>query len=188
MTRNRVFGAFAAFCTLAIGGAGMGDEHGHEHKAPVASPEWDKLKALVGNWEGTAEMNGKPMPTRTSFKLISGGSVLMNTLAEGTPHEMVTMFHMDKKDLIATHYCAAQNQPRFKGTAGKEPNQVVFDFTDGTNIAPGEGHMQRLVVTMVDGDHHYEDWTFRDHGKDTTNRFDFHRAREASNDKVEHTK
>ena len=148
----------------------------HQHPATAATtPQFDKLKTLVGNWDGTMEEQGKKMPSKTSFKMVSGNSVLMNTLAEGTPHEMVTMFHLDQKELMATHYCAGQNQPRFKAQPG-DGKALTFLFTDGTNVE--NGHMQKVVFTFVDADHHLEDWTYRDKsGKESTGHFDFKRKK-----------
>jgi hypothetical protein len=45
---------------------------------------------------------------------------------------------------------------------GPKPNQITFDFIDGTNIGPKDGHMRRLVVTLIDADHHDEAWTYFD--------------------------
>jgi hypothetical protein len=151
------------------------DEHAHHGPQTVTNPAWNTLKALVGDWEGTLHEEGKDLPAKTNFRLVSGGSALMSVLGEGTPYEMVTMFHMDLNDLMATHYCAAHNQPRFKAVAGRSPNQVVFEFKDGTNIRANDGHMQRVVLTVIDGDHHSEDWTFREKGKDSTSHFEFQR-------------
>jgi hypothetical protein len=159
--------------SLLLGVAGA-DEH--MHPAPPPNPTFDKLKTLAGNWEGTYQEAGKEKPSRTTFKLVSGGSVLMNILGEGTPHEMVTMIHLDQKDVMATHYCAAMNQPRFKAVAGG-PNQVVFEYRDGTNIGPNDGHMQKIVFTFDGPDHHTEEWTYRDKGKDSAAVFDFKRKK-----------
>ena len=52
---------------------------------------------------------------------------------------------------------------------------ITFTFFDGTNIAPGAGHMQRMVLTMLDDNHHTEDWTFVDHGKEMKEFFDLRR-------------
>lgn len=122
------------------------------------SPEWDKLKTLVGQWEGT--MGADKTPTILEVRLTGDGSAVMHVMGRNTPYEMVTMFHPDGKRLIATHYCAAHNQPRMALVPSKAPNQVSFDFIDGTNIGPGEGHMRRLTITFVDADHHEEAWTF----------------------------
>ena len=56
------------------------------------------------------------------------------------------------------------NQPRMALVPSKAPNQVAFDFVDGTNIAPGDVHMRNVVFTFVDADHHEERWTSSDGG------------------------
>jgi hypothetical protein len=141
-----------------------------------SAASFDKLKSLVGEWEGLAAEGGKEMPTTSSFRLVSDGSVLMNVLAAGTSHEMVTMFHMDGSDLLATHYCAAHNQPRFRLAPAADANVLTFEFKDATNLpnltAP---HMVGVKLTLVDANHHYEDWTFLADGQATTRRFDLHR-------------
>jgi hypothetical protein len=43
---------------------------------------------------------------------------------------------------------------------------LAFEFVDGTNIARGDDHMSRLVVTFLDGDHHDDAWTIRARGTD----------------------
>jgi hypothetical protein len=152
--------------------------HAHEHQsAAAANPSWDKLKTLVGAWEGTYREGGTEMPSKSSFRLVSANSTLMHVLGEGSPAEMITMFHMDLNDLMATHYCAGHNQPRFKAVPAKQANQIAFEFKDGTNIAPGAGHMQRVIFTFVDADHHQEDWVYLDKGKESNAHFEFHRAK-----------
>jgi hypothetical protein len=79
---------------------------------------------------------------------------------------------------MATHYCAAHNQPRMVATPGRDPNRVVFDFKDGTNIGPNDGHMQAVAFIFDGPDHHIEEWTYVDnHGKLSTGRFDFRRKK-----------
>src|SRR5262249_14097904 len=68
-----------------------------------AGASFDKLKSLVGEWEGTMNEGGQTIPALTSFRLVSDGSALMNVLGGGTPEEMITMFHLDNSDLLATH-------------------------------------------------------------------------------------
>jgi len=141
-----------------------------------ASPAFDKLKSLAGEWEGNANEGGQEIPTTTSFRLVSDGSVLMNVIAPGTPHEMVTMFHMDGSDLLATHYCTAHNQPRFRFVPSSEPNVFAFEFKDATNLSsPAAPHMVGVKFTLLDPNHHVEDWTFLANGGTSTRRFDFHR-------------
>jgi len=123
------------------------------------TPEWKLLTSLAGNWEGTFEMGGKQVPATVEVRMTGDGSAIMHVMDKGGPHEMVTMIHPDGKRLLATHYCAAHNQPRMALVPFKAANQVAFSFVDGTNIAPGDEHMRSVVFTFVDADHHEEAWT-----------------------------
>ena len=125
--------------------------------------DWQKLSSLVGQWEGWMEEGGQRVDARLEVRMTADGSAIMHWLGRDTPHEMVTMFHPDGTRLLATHYCAAHNQPRMARVPGAA-NQVVFDFVDGTNIAPGDGYMSRLAITFIDADHHDEAWTFKAKG------------------------
>jgi hypothetical protein len=137
---------------------------------------FDKLKSLAGEWEGKASEGGKEFPATTSFRLVSDGSALLNVLGYATPEEMVTMFHMDGRDLLATHYCSAHNQPRFRMVPSSDPNVVAFEFKDATNLSsPTAPHMVGVKFTILDADHHVEDWTFLANGETTTRRLEFHR-------------
>lgn len=141
----------------------------------AANPAYDKIKTLVGSWKGAADEHGQQLPTKVRFKMVSDGSAIASWLDEDTPHEMLTMFHLDGDEVVATHYCAAHNQPRMLLVKGGEPNKLVFKFKDGTNIAPGDGHMQQLTITFDGPNHHTEDWTYNSGGKEDTTRFDFKR-------------
>src|SRR5262249_15974797 len=91
-----------------------------------AGAAFDKLKSPAGEGEGTMNDGGQQMAATTSFRLVSDGSALMNILGSGTPYEMVTMFHMDNSDLLATHYCGSHNQPRFRMLPSSDPNVIDF--------------------------------------------------------------
>jgi hypothetical protein len=139
--------------------------------------DFDKLKLLVGEWEGKAFEDGKEVPTDTDFRIVSGGSVLMNRLRGDTPDEMITMFHMDGNDLLATHYCSAKNQPRMRAVPGSDPKVVAFVFKDATDVNPKQGRMDQVKFTLVDDNHHVQEWTFLDKGQLHTGRFEFTRKK-----------
>ena len=141
----------------------------------AASSAFDKMKTLMGSWEGTAKEGGTDLPKTTRFQMVAGSTVLAGWLNEGTPHEMVTMFHMDGNNLMATHFCAAHNQPRMVLVSGNDPNQLVFKFKDGTNIHSDSGHMQQVAFIFDGATHHLEDWTYIENGREQTTRFDFRR-------------
>ena len=142
--------------------------------AAATSPAFEQIKALAGEWEGVAGS----MPVQTSFRVVSAGSAVMNVLGQGTKEEMVTMFHHDGPALMVTHYCAAGNQPRMVATSTTNTKVITFTFKDVTNLkSPTSGHMRGLVLTLVDNDHHTEQWTFRQDGKDQTETFTFTRKK-----------
>ncbi len=130
----------------------------------AATPQWEKIKSLVGEWDGYITEGGKKLPTHISVRLTGDGSAVMHWMDAGTPHEMVTMFHMNQSELLATHYCAAHNQPRLRAVPSNQPTKVAFEFKDGTNIRTGDSFMRQLVITFVDADRHNETWGYDNNG------------------------
>ena len=138
-----------------------------------AQKSFAQLKSLTGSWEGKSS-DGKPL--LVSFRETAGGSAIMSEILGKGPENMVSMFNMDGPNkLLMTHYCGAGNQPRMQATVSPDGKTITFTFFDGTNIAPGAGHMQTMVLTMLDDNHHTEDWTFADHGKEMKEFFDLRR-------------
>jgi hypothetical protein len=150
-----------------------------EHKSVIApNASFDKMKSLDGSWTGAMVEGGKEYSATTRFLIVSDGSAVMGWLGEGSPYEMVTIFHVDGPNLMATHYCASHNQPRFTAVPDSDPNRIVFKFKDGTNIGPHDQHMQEVTFTFNGADHHTEDWTSVDaKGAVTIGHFDFKRKK-----------
>jgi hypothetical protein len=157
MIRLRKLFAIAAVIAFAAISAGAQGE-GKKSVVPQ-TPEWNKLTSLVGEWEGVMNVDGKSMPIKLEIRMTGDGSAIMHLMDKDSPHEMVTMIHPDGKRLLATHYCAAHNQPRMVAIPSKESNRVAFQFVDGTNIGPGDGYMKGVVFTFIDANHHEEAWT-----------------------------
>jgi hypothetical protein len=130
------------------------------------------IKSLQGAWVGR---NPKGQSLEVSFRTTSGGSAVMSEI-RSPEEDMISMFHMDGKRLLMTHYCAAGNQPRMQAQASPDGKTLTFEFVDATNLdSPDAGHMQRMVLTMIDENHHTEDWTFVNHGKEMHEHFDLQR-------------
>lgn len=137
---------------------------------------FDELKSLTGSWQGK---NGKGQPLTVTFEGAGAGTALMSEIKSGEHKDsMISMFHMDGPNrLMLTHYCTAGNQPRFQATVSPDGKTFAFDFVDATGLAPSEGHMQHVVFTILDADHHTEEWTFAAApGKEMKEFFDLHRA------------
>jgi hypothetical protein len=141
----------------------------------AAQKSFDQLKTLTGSWEGKTS-DGKAL--NVSFRDTAGGSALMNEIHGMGAENMVSMIHLDGPNrLLMTHYCGAGNQPRMAATTSPDGKSITFTFFDATNLAsPDAGHMQRVVITMPDANHHQEDWTFIDHGKEMKEVFDLKRS------------
>ncbi len=142
----------------------------------TAQKSFDQLKSLTGSWEGK---NSQGMPIQVSFRDTAAGSALMSEIHGHGPENMVSMFHLDGPNrLMLTHYCGAGNQPRMTATTSPDGKTITFDFLDATNLAtPDAGHMQRVVFTIIDANHHTEDWTFNaGPGKEMKEFFDLHRG------------
>ena len=140
-----------------------------------ARKTFDALKTLAGNWEGK---NSQGQTLRVSFRETAGGSALLSEIHGQGPENMISMIHLDGDRLLMTHYCGAGNQPRMKAMLAPDGKSVAFDFIDATNLAsPDAGHMNHAVFAMPDADHHNEEWTFLDHGKEMKEVFTLERAK-----------
>lgn len=154
MNRKQAITMSLLIATFAASPAvGSGD-----HPAPKAHPAFDQLKQIAGDWEADNDGGNK---MHEQVTLTAGGSVLMESMFPGTPHAMVTMYHPDGKGLVATHYCAAGNQPRMRSKGFEADGKTaVFSFVDATNLAsPKESHMHKVEVKLIDADHFDAVWT-----------------------------
>ncbi len=130
------------------------------------------IKAMPGMWEGKTT-DGRPV--QVSFKVTSGGTAVESEILG--EHSMISMFHLDGPNkLLITHYCSMGNQPRMAATVAPDGKTITFNYMDATNLAsPDAGHMQKMILTLVDDKHHTETWVFADHGNERTETFDLYR-------------
>jgi hypothetical protein len=138
-----------------------------------AQKSFAQVKSLGGSWEGKDSMGE---PVQVSYRTTSGGSAVMSEIM-GHGEDMISMFHLDGANrLLLTHYCAVGNQPRMLANASTDGRSITFNFLDATNLDNLQsGHMDHVVITMLDSDHHTEEWTFADHGKEKREVFDLRR-------------
>ncbi len=138
-----------------------------------ADTGWEKLKSLAGDWSATVD--GKPFSV--SYKVVSNGTAVMETIDGSEAKQMVTMYHKDGSTLLMTHYCAMGNQPRMRA-AGLEGGKLDFRFVDAANLAsPEDPVMSGLVMSFPDADHLVHVWTNRAGGKESQVRFEFTRKK-----------
>ena len=155
-------------------------EQSDHHMGPVTgSKELEKLKTLAGMWQGTTVMDGKEMPASVIYKTSSNGSIVVETLFPGTPHEMVSVYYDENGKLGMTHYCAMDNQPHF--TLGKSSDAMMeLVFANGTNLDPAkDSYMHDVSFEFKDKNSMVQEWTLYENGKEMdVSTFTFSRAQQ----------
>jgi hypothetical protein len=150
---------------------------------PEAQKSFDQLKSLAGEWTGpvtVAEMPELHTTMGLSLRVTSRGHVIVHEFQEaGTPLDPtkydhpVTMFYVDGDQLTLVHYCDAGNRPRMIGTISPDGKTVEFELKDISGST--EYHMHHAVLTVIDANHHTEDWTFMMKDKPMHAHFDLRR-------------
>ncbi len=140
----------------------------------AAEKAFSNIKSMPGTWQGKTD-DGRSV--QVTFRTVSGGSAVMSEIMGEGPEDMISMFHLDGANkLLLTHYCGAGNQPRMQASISPDGKTITFNYFDATNLAtPDAGHMQKMVLTLLDENHHTEEWTFADHGKEMKEVFDLRR-------------
>ncbi len=160
----------AALCVMSAAGGGETCQHAAGAASPEIQAAFEKLKTLVGEWElesmQSTDEEHEMQSGNVTYRLTGGGSALAETLFPGTPHEMITMYHLDGPALMLTHYCALGNQPRMRAEQATDANRIEFTFAGASNLrSPQDGHMHDLTLKFVDADHLQAVWTFHEGGE-----------------------
>lgn len=159
----------ATLAALSLGMQGSGSSPRLSGASPdkaEALAAFERLKKLEGRWEGQST---RGWTEESSIRAIAGGSVLVMQGAGAHPNEeMITMVHMDGDRLLLVHYCIAKNQPRLALSSIDEGGRLLtFTFLDGTNLpSRDKGHMDKVVMRLVDDAHFTEQWTWYQNGKE----------------------
>jgi hypothetical protein len=130
-----------------------------------AIKSFDLLKTMAGSWDGRvttvpqqSDIEGKA--AHLSLRATSMGNALLHEMTgAGRPDDPITMLYLENGRLMLTHYCDAGNRPRMAGTLSPDGKTVEFNYVDisgGTEY----GHMHHAVFTLIDANHHTEDWTY----------------------------
>ena len=142
---------------------------------PSSALAYEKLQSLLGDWEAPLE-SGKVI--RVDYKLMSNNSILVETFKTPSGKETLSVYHLDGKHLLLTHYCAQGNQPRLRyDPKQSDANRFVFAFQDATNLpSKMKEHMARLEVKFIDADHFDQSSTYRAGKDEETTTLKFQRA------------
>jgi len=133
------------------------------------------LKSLAGTWEGPVKMDGysnehakgAPDSVKVSLRVTSRGNALVHEMGDLKPTDdptkvdhPVTMFYLDEGKLTLTHFCDAGNRPSMAAKVSPDGKTLEFDFV-GLSGSDKFGHMYHAVITIIDANHHTEEWVYQ---------------------------
>ena len=160
-----------SLCTMALAQSDMQPMSSPQPAPSEAQKSFTEMKALAGTWKGQVTVK-PPMQgmentnMEVSMRVTSRGNALVHEMKEaGKPDDPtktdhpLTMFYLDGDKLTLVHYCDAGNRPRMVARTSPDGKTVEFDFLDISGSTQ-YGNMQHAVFTVVDANHHIEDWTF----------------------------
>ncbi len=120
------------------------------------------LKGLAGSWTGTVktdptnpDLDG---PIQVTMRVASQGNALVHEIAPGGVPEP-TLIYVEGDRLVLVHYCDAGNRPRLVARSATDPKTADFELFDISG-SKSPTYLRHFVFTLVDADHHTEDWTF----------------------------
>jgi hypothetical protein len=162
-----------SFVQSAVQSVAQSEMHKAVDKPLVAEAQksFEQLKTLAGTWRGSLKAtppdpeidDAKPEIT---LRVTSRGNALVHEMQEaGKPLDAtkydhpVTMLYVEGDKLNLIHYCDAGNRPHMVARPSADGKKIEFDFTD---LSGGNqyGHMYHAVFTIIDADHHIEEWTY----------------------------
>lgn len=183
---------------LLLSSAALAQSDAHEHPASeTAAPaseaqkSFDTIKTLAGTWNAKLTLDppmpnlpNKGLPGQVSMRVTSRGNALVHEMYSlGVPDDPtrydhpVTMVYLDSDRLNLVHYCDAGNRPHMVARTSPDGKQVEFDLVDVSG-GTKHGHMHHAVFTVIDENHHTEDWTYMMPGdKPMHAHFDLQRAK-----------
>lgn len=156
---------------LAVVVMGSGLVSAGEEKAPSAATKaFDKIKKMEGSWVQIDDKGNVTNTVVSTYHVTAGGSAVIETIFPGTAHEMVTVYYIDKGELVLTHYCMLGNQPRMKADLSNfdKGSQIAFKFCGCGNLKDEkENHMHEAIVTLTSEDRYEAKWDNSENGKCT---------------------
>jgi len=160
----------SALLSVSVGAFAQSDAQKSAPKSD-AQKSFDQLKTLAGSWQASVTTDppmkemGEGAITKVSLRVTSRGNALVHEMNDGAGDDPtrydhpVTMLYLDGDRLLLTHYCDAGNRPRMAARTSADGKTVEFDFLDVAGSTE-YGHMTHAVFTLIDANHHSEDWTY----------------------------
>jgi hypothetical protein len=148
-----LFGAVAVYAGEQVG-------------TPVThSKDFERMKELVGVWEGKSDMGKGTETLRITYELTSAGNAIVERFDAGTPHEMIAVYYDYGGKLAMTHYCSLGNQPHMElSNPGAVNLRFILSKKMPGLVSTNEMHMHALIIALNDKDSITQTWTLYDKG------------------------
>ena len=166
--RNYSILILIVFCMQMVIGISIAGDNKEDHHLTTykGTPEFEKMKNLVGTWKGTTKMGDREKEITVTYSTSSAGSVIIEKSFPGTPEEMVSVYYDKDGKLTMTHFCALKNQPQMI-LADSKFNRIDLIFSGGSNIDPEKDpYMHSLSIDFIDKNKIVQNWKMYDAGKE----------------------
>jgi hypothetical protein len=149
----------AALSLIVIAAGAIVAAQAEEKANASAAKQFAALKGLAGDWIELGK-DGKPTDkVVSSIRVTAGGNTVQETLFPGTDHEMVTMYYLERGNVVLTHYCMLGNQPHLRAEPGDDPNTIAFKFASISNLkSPEAQHIHGATLTIESSDRFKAVW------------------------------
>jgi hypothetical protein len=113
-----------------------------------AASAFEFLKTLGGTWQ-----RGTSADELASVYVGGLGSFVVERTFVGQPNEMMSVYHMNGKDLLQTHYCMLQNSTVMKFQPSGKPGEIKFAYQSGINMkSSADAHTHEGTIEVVGKD------------------------------------
>jgi hypothetical protein len=152
----------ATICALVLSLMFTRSDGAETHPAS-AQAQFDRLKALLGEWDAPLPKN----ETMTDiFRPIGSGTAILHEEWKNGEQLTATVFYVVDNELRADHFCDLGNQLHYVAKPSNDPNLMAFELRDSTNLDTHPRHFHSTTWHLVDADHHTQDWEVMGGGRD----------------------
>jgi hypothetical protein len=139
----------------------------------AALPNLDSLSEVEGAW--ITQAAGRSI--QVDYRSVSNRSAFVETWRTSSGRETMTVFFMNGRTMLATHYCGQGNQPTL-ALMESAPGRWKFRLSTATGVDPGESVLTVLLLEKTQSGLRRTE-TYRLNGKDETRVFDFRKSQAA---------
>lgn len=133
-----------------------------------------ELCEMVGNWQG---VNEEGHDVSIAYSLNANDTVLVEHWFFHNDMEALTIYHLDGRQLMATHYCPVGNQPRLDLMRRTADGTLEFEYRSATNLPDfAVDHQHAFDLRILGHDKFHRNETYLCAGASDSNGTTFMRA------------